>query len=365
MSPNIANGLKKLRQSLVEKELNGILISQPDNRYYLSGFDGSAGYLLITPQDKVLATDFRYLEQVKVQAPDYRIFQITNNISDWLPRLLAGTDLGKFQYNRGKLGFEAGHVSFSMYQQLSDILSKAESHIKLVPTSELVESLRMIKEPEEIKLITQATEITDRAFAYIKDTIHTGMNEKEVAWELEKFLRQNGSETMPFEIIVASGPNSALPHAKPSQRQINDGEPILIDLGARFEGYSGDLSRTICLGTPDDTFNKVYDTVLGAQLAAIAIIKEGMSGEEADGLARTIIEEAGFGEAFGHSLGHGVGLAAHEQPRIGPKSTDILTSGMAFSIEPGIYLAGWGGVRIEDLITIDNNEIRVLSKAPK
>ncbi len=191
------------------------------------------------------------------------------------------------------------------------------------------------------------------------------MTEKEVAWEIEKFMRENGSQSIPFDVIVASGPNSALPHAKPSQRTINPGEPVLIDIGAKIEGYSSDLSRTICLGTPDDTFKKVYDTVLGAQLTAMAIIKEGMSGDEADSLALTVIEQAGYGEAFGHGLGHGVGLVTHEQPRLGLNSTESLASGMVFTIEPGIYLPGWGGVRIEDLVVMEDGGIRVLSKVKK
>jgi Xaa-Pro aminopeptidase len=170
---------------------------------------------------------------------------------------------------------------------------------------------------------------------------------------------------MPFEIIVASGPNSALPHAKPSDRQIQAGEPILFDLGARIDGYSGDLSRTVCLGKPDDTFRKVYDTVLGAQLAAIAMIKDGINGADADSLSRTIIDETGHGKNFGHSLGHGVGLAPHELPRLGPNSTDILTANMVFSIEPGIYISGWGGVRIEDLAVMENDKISLISQANK
>jgi Xaa-Pro aminopeptidase len=178
-------------------------------------------------------------------------------------------------------------------------------------------------------------------------------------------MRENGSQAIPFEVIVASGPNAALPHHRPSQRQIAPGEPIVIDIGARVGGYSSDLSRTICLGAPDATFRKIYDIVLGAQLTAIAIIKEGMSGDEADKLARTVIAEAGYGEAFGHGLGHGVGLVVHEQPRLSPNSTDALIPGMVFSIEPGIYLSGWGGLRIEDLATIENGKIKVLSKAPK
>jgi Xaa-Pro aminopeptidase len=191
------------------------------------------------------------------------------------------------------------------------------------------------------------------------------MSEMEVAWEIEKFLREKGSQPLPFDLIVASGPNAALPHAKPSERIIQTGEPVIVDIGARVNGYTSDMTRTFCLGNPDDTFKKVYDTVLGAQLAALAIIKEDMSGSEADTLARTVIEEAGYKEAFGHGLGHGVGLATHEMPRLGPNSTDKLTSGMVFTVEPGIYLPGWGGVRIEDVAVIDNGKVKSISKARK
>jgi len=355
---NITNRLNKLRQSLTEKELDGIFISQSQNRYYLSGFDGSAGYLLITSKEKVLATDFRYVEQVKVQSPDYRVFQITSNLADWFPQLVTELKLKK-------LGFEAEDTSYTMYRLLSDTLKKAKSSLQLIPVDGLVESLRTVKEPEEIELITRAVEITDKAFEYIEGIIRAGMTEKEVAWELEKFQREQGSQALPFDIIVASGPNSALPHAKPTERKINSGEPIVIDMGARVGGYCSDFTRTLCLGEPGDTFKKVYDTVLGAQLTAIALIKEGMTGKKADSFARTVIEEAGYAEAFGHSLGHGVGLAEHEQPRLAPTSTEPLTSGMVFSIEPGIYLPGWGGVRIEDLVVMENGEIRVLSKGKK
>jgi len=350
--------LQKLRQKLDEKELDAIFILQPENRFYLSGFDGSAGYLLVSPQDAILATDFRYVEQAKAQATDYQIFQVTGKRSEWFPRLLG-------ELNMGKLGFEAGDIAFALYRELSDILDKAKPRLKLVPVDGLVESLRGTKEPEEIELITRAVEIADNAFDYVTDRVQVGMTEKEVAWELEKYMREHGSQATPFDIIVASGPNSALPHAKPSERKINSGEPVIIDMGARIGGYCSDLSRTICPGAPDDTFTKVYNTVLEAQLAAIAMIKEGMTGEEADKIARRIIEDAGFGDAFGHSLGHGVGLAEHELPHVGPRSREILSDGMVFSIEPGIYLVGWGGVRIEDLVVMENGKLRVLSKARK
>ena len=353
---SLKNRLHKLRQRFAEKKIDAILISQPENRYYLSGFDGSSGYLLITPQSTILATDFRYLEQAKTQAPDCEIFPITNDIADWFPKLIAELGLKR-------LGFEAGHVTFALHQKLTDILKPPQ--LKLVPVNGLVESLRAIKEPEEIEFITKAAEITDNAFAYIEEIIHIGMSEQEVAWEIEKFLRENGSETIPFDVIVASGPNSALPHAKPSPRTIRSGEPVIIDMGARCSGYSSDLSRTICLGTQDDTFSKMYNAVLGAQLAALAIIKEGMTGEQADTLARTVIEQAGYGQAFGHGLGHGLGLASHESPRLGPNSAELLTSGMVFTVEPGIYLTGWGGVRIEDVVVMENGKPRVISKARK
>ena len=164
---------------------------------------------------------------------------------------------------------------------------------------------------------------------------------------------------------MASGPKAALPHARPSARTIQEGEPVLMDIGARINGYSSDITRTICLGQPDDNFKKVYDVVLGAQMTALELIKEGMTGEQADNLARAVIAEAGYAEAFGHALGHGVGLAAHEAPRLGPGAKDELVSGMVFTIEPGVYLPGWGGVRIEDLVVLQDGKLRVLSKARK
>jgi len=354
----IGNRLQKLRQKLAEKEIDAIFISQPENRYYLSGFDGSSGYLLITLQNTILATDFRYIEQAKRQAPDYEIFQISGDIADWFPGRVA-------ELNLGKLGFEAGDITFAVYQQLTDTLNRVESKLRLVPIDGWVECLRAIKEPEEIELITKAVNITDNAFEYIEGMIHIGMSEKELAWEIEKFLREKGSEPIPFDIIVTSGSNSALPHAKPSPRRIHPGEPVVIDIGARVGGYSSNLSRTICLGTPDDTFNKVYDTVLGAQLTAMAAIKNGMTGGEIDNLARMVIKQAGFSEAFGHGLGHGIGLAPHELPRLGPNSSEHLADGMVFTIEPGVYLTGWGGVRIEDVVVMESGKIRVISTARK
>jgi len=354
----IESRIDKLCHSFAGREIDALLVSQPENRRYLSGFDGSAGYLLITPRDKILATDFRYLEQARLQAPGYQITKISGEVEDWLPGLVAGLGLRQ-------LGFEAGHIAFAFYRQLAGGLGKAELPVKLVPLEGTVEALRAIKEPEEIELITRAALISDAAMEHAESIVGTGVTELELAWEIERFMRERGSEAMPFEAIVASGPASARPHARPSSRRIAAGEPVLVDIGARVSGYASDITRTLCFGSVDETFAKVYDTVLGAQLAAIAMTSEGMTGEEADKIARIVIEEAGYGEAFGHSLGHGVGLAAHELPRLGPRSAEKLAGGMVFTVEPGIYLEGWGGVRIEDTVVMEDDKIRVISKARK
>jgi Xaa-Pro aminopeptidase len=354
----LAGRLKKLRQAFTEQGIDALFVSKPENRYYLSGFGGSAGYLLITPRANILATDFRYLEQARKAAPDYEIFKTTGDIGDWFPRLLSGLDLRH-------LGFEAGHISFSLYRKLSDTLAKAKLPLRLIPVDGLVEGLRAIKEAEEIEFITRASAISDAAFEYAENIIRPGMPEQELAWEIEKFMRERGSEATPFDVIVASGENSALPHAKPSSRQLALGEPIVIDIGAKVAGYSSDLTRTICLGAQGEDFSKVYDIVLGAQLAAAVMVKEAMTGDEADKVARIVIEEAGYKEAFGHALGHGIGLSPHEAPRLGPNSAEKLASGMVFTIEPGIYITGWGGVRIEDTVVMENGKIGVISQSRK
>jgi len=350
--------LQKLRSQFAEREIDAIFITQSENRRYLSEFDGTAGYLLITAQEAILATDFRYTEQAAREAPDFEILRITNNIADWFPGLVRDAGIKR-------LGFEAADVTFNFHRQLSDALKKKKVPVKLVTVEGLVESLRAVKEDGEIELIRKAAAITDAAFEHVEGTIKAGMTEKQVAWELEKSLRENGSQALPFEIIVASGPQAALPHAKPSERVIKEGEPVVIDMGAKYGGYASDLTRTICTGAPDDTFKKVYNTVLDAQTAAMSIINAGMTGQQADSAAREIIEKAGYGEAFGHSLGHGVGLAAHELPRLGPDSDETLTEGMVFTVEPGIYLSGWGGVRIEDTVVMEQGKVRVLSQARK
>ena len=348
--------LQNLRQRLAERELDALLISQAENRRYLSGFTGSAGFLLVTAEDAILATDFRYVEQAETQAPDFKVSQTKGEFTQWLLPMVS--DLGARM-----LGFESNDLSFATYRQLVEAASMND--IQLIPTEGMVESLRPIKEDKELELITRAARLADAAIEHIISKVSPGMKERDVAWQIERFLRENGSEGIPFDVIVASGPNSALPHAEPTERILSPGEPIVIDLGARLGGYCSDMTRTICLGSPDETFSKIYDLVLGAQLTAIATIGVGMNSEMADKMGRVVIEQGGYGDAFGHGLGHGVGLAVHEEPYLGPRASTVLADGMVFTIEPGIYVKGWGGVRIEDTVTLGKEGVKVLTRAEK
>jgi len=358
---NIESRIAKLLDKTAEKGAAAVLISQPDNLYYLSGIEGLEGYLLVTEKKTLIVTDFRYIEQAGRSTADlkgFEIFAISGKMASWLPALFEGLDIRK-------LGYESSHLTVAAYNQITEILKNSHPGIELTPLEGLVEGLRMVKEHEEIASIRRAAAITDDLFNHIYQVIHPGMSEKAAAWEIEKFMRDRGSQTVPFELIVAAGPNSALPHARPSERPIQQDEPVVIDIGSKFSNYGSDLTRTLCLGKADETFNKVYSVVLKAQLAAISGIEAGMTGAQADAIARRIIDEAGYQGKFGHSLGHGIGLVTHENPRVGPNSPDILTDNMVFTVEPGIYISGWGGVRIEDDVVFENGKLKVISSAPK
>ena len=235
----------------------------------------------------------------------------------------------------------------------------------MVETPDVVDRMRSVKDPEEMALLARAIELTDWALEEVASTMGPGVTEQEVAWELEKAMRERGADGLAFDIIVGAGPNGALPHHRADDTVIGDGQPVVIDMGAKYHGYCADLTRTIIVGEPDEKLRLVYQTVLSAQLAAEEMVETEMTGAEADAIARDIIAEAGYGENFGHSLGHGVGLAVHEYPKLGPNADDILEDGMVFTIEPGIYLSDWGGVRIEDIVVMENGRARVISQAPK
>jgi Xaa-Pro aminopeptidase len=356
---SIAQRLSVLRETLRERGLDAFLVSSPENRRYLSGFTGTAGYLLVSPEQAVLATDFRYVEQAGRQAPRYRVERVTGKL-DWFPKVAA--ELGV-----KRIGFESQHLTFGAHTSFQKAIRDADRSdgLALVETSDTLDLLRASKYAEELRLLARAVKITDEAFVEVGSTVQVGVTEREVAWRLEKGLRERGAEAVAFDIIVGAGPNGALPHHLAGDTVIGVGEPVVIDMGARYQGYCADLTRTIVIGEPDETFRRVYGTVLRAQLAAEEGVEPGMTGGEVDAISRDVIEEAGYGKSFGHSLGHGVGLAVHELPHVGPNASDILANGMIFTIEPGIYLPDWGGVRIEDVVVLEKGRARVMSKAPK
>ncbi len=348
----------KLIERLEANSLDGLIVACPYNRRYLSGFSGSNGLLLISSSVRILATDFRYYEQAEAEAGDYTLFKTNNGIDEWFGSLIS-------ELKPDKLGFESKHVSFATFTSMKKAIKKAGLKTQLVSTKGMVEALRSLKDKAEIECINKAVSISDEVINHLVELAEPGMTEIGLAWEIEKYMRQAGSQTFSFEVICASGPNSALPHAKPSNRVIRVGEPVVIDLGARIDGYTSDITRTICFGKPDSYFKKLYNIVYSAQQAAINGIVAGMSASDADSLARNIIEREGYGQNFGHGLGHGIGLDVHESPTLNPSSLERLEAGMVFTVEPGIYVPDWGGIRIEDDALLLSDRLEVLTSANK
>ncbi|MDA0769217.1 MAG: hypothetical protein BZY79_05295 [SAR202 cluster bacterium Casp-Chloro-G4] len=357
MSSNLK--LEKLREKLQEEGLDAMLISSPDNRRYMSGFTGSAGYLMISKDDAVLATDFRYVEQAGQQSPDFRVQRTASGLG-WFSEWTSAQGVKK-------VGFESTEMTVALHEAFTKVAADGEktNRPELVGVTGVIERLRTFKDAEELRLLTRAVEIADEAIDQVSPGIVPGMTEEAVAWELEKAMRERGAEMISFDTIVGAGPNGALPHHRADETVIKDGDAIVIDMGAKYHGYCSDLTRTVYVGTPDGKFREIYDIVLHAQVEAEEKVEAGMTGEQCDAISRDIIVKAGYGDDFGHSLGHGVGLAVHEFPRVGPRADDVLADGMVFTIEPGIYLSGWGGVRIEDIVVMENGRARVISKAHK
>lgn len=353
----IEDRIARLRQELNLENATAFLVSNPENIYYLSGFDGE-GWLLITSDKSIIATDSRYLEYAQAKTEREQVFLTQGAVESWFPSLVKGMSLTS-------IWVEAEHISLALFNRLKNAALSASAEIELRPTENLVGALRLVKDPGESESIEVASAIADAAIAYANTLITEGITEIELAWRLEQFMRDKGSEPLPFPVIVGSGPNAALPHARPTERRLRLGEPVVIDIGARVNGYASDLTRTFCVGTLSSLFRERYNMVLSAQTAALQGIRPGMSGAEADSLAREFISQAGYGESFIHSLGHGVGLNVHEGPSLGPNSTDILKTGMVFTIEPGVYFSGWGGIRIEDTVVLQENGVRSLTRTPK
>jgi len=348
------NKIARLRQHILEQKLDAVIITKPTNRRYLSGFTGSNGYLLMTTQENILLTDFRYTEQASKEAPDFKVIQYQLPLTNTLRELTATHKLSR-------IGLERETITLGIYEEFTAGIPD----VKLVPITDPVDHLRRVKLPHELDCIKKAAEITDKAFLHILDFIRTGMTENEVAVELEFFMKRLGSERNAFEIIVASGVRGALPHGVASSKIVNKGEMVTLDLGCVYQGYHSDMTRTIFLGKPEPVQREIYELVLRAQEAVLQAIQPGMTGMQADTIARNIISKAGYGDYFGHGLGHSVGLDIHEEPRLAPHDASILEPGMVVTVEPGVYLPNWGGVRIEDLIVITSDGCDIISKSPK
>ena len=350
--------LSKLRQILTENDLDAFLVSDVTNERYLAGFIGSPGdaWLLISQDLALIATDSRYWEQVERECPDFELVKITAKFDDVLPEVLQRLG-GK------RIGYEADHVTVAQY----DRWMKPFGEVEWVATDEWVKKLRAVKDAEEIALMRKAVALADEALAHGLQHIRPGMTERELAWIMETYMRTHGAEKISFDLIVGGGPNGAMAHYRAADVPLPAGQPIVIDMGAKLNGYCSDLTRTVCLGEPaePERFWEVYNTVLAAQEKAEAEIRAGMTGIEADAIARQVIADAGYGEQFGHGLGHGVGLEVHEKPRASYISPDTLAAGNLITVEPGIYITGWGGVRIEDIVLVTADGVEVLTQSPK
>lgn len=346
--------VNRLRRALAELGLDAILINSEYNRRYISGFTGSSGMVLITLSDSILLTDFRYMTQAPEQAIGYEIVEHAPKAMQTVKELLKARKISK-------LGFEQEHVVYGEFADWTAVIGDIALH----PVSGLVEGLRMIKDEAELQVMQEAADLADATFTHIQKLLQPGVKESDIALEMEIFMRSHGAHSSSFETIVASGERSALPHGKASERIIGNNEFVKLDFGAYLKGYCSDITRTVVVGTPTDKHREIYDIVLEAQLNALAHIRPGMTGRVADALTRDVITKYGYGDKFGHGTGHGLGMEVHEAPRLSKLSETILTPGMTVTVEPGIYLPGFGGVRIEDDIVITDTGIKILTASTK
>jgi Xaa-Pro aminopeptidase len=345
-----------LVDGLTAAHLDGLLLTGLSNIRYLTGFSGSSALLIVTPRDVVLITDFRYQTQVVTEVGDLARVSIESS-SLWTGLWQQLAQLATVKV----LGFETAHIQHRDFQRLVE----AGARWQWRPTVDLVETLRERKDGEEIGRIQAAAGVATRALERTLPQVRVGMSELAVAGVLEKALRDEGSEGFPFPSIVASGPRSALPHAHSSSRTLERGDFLLMDFGAEVDGYCSDLTRTVVMGRASEEHREVYDVVRQANDRAAKGVRAGMSGRDADAIARHSIERAGYGELFGHSLGHGIGLEVHEAPRLARTADGALPEGAVVTIEPGIYRPGWGGVRIEDDVVLDVDGPHILTQFPR
>ncbi len=340
----------RLAAGLAERELDLMLVTEIVNVGYLTGFGGTNGACVCGPDTRLFLTDFRYTERAEAEVEGWETITVRD---DWLG--------GIAERLSGRVGFEDDHVSVRLLERLR---GKLPDGVETVAAGGAVEKLRRVKDVAELEAIAAASELADEVWRWSLEWGLLGRSERVVARAAEARIREFGGDPS-FPAIVAAGPNGALPHAEPGEREIGRGELVVFDMGAKLDGYCSDGTRTFATGDPGERGREVYAAVLAAQAAALEAVEAGVGGERLDGVARESIAAAGYGERFGHGLGHGVGLEVHEAPRVSPRSEDVLASGEVVTIEPGIYLPGELGVRIEDLVVVAEDGCRNLSGLPK
>ncbi|MGB6291055.1 MAG: Xaa-Pro peptidase family protein [Desulfobulbales bacterium] len=353
--------LAKIQAAIRRKGADALLVTQPENRRYLSGYTAtdlsiaeSAGVLLVPRRGTpLLLTDSRYQLQAEKEAVGFEVLLLRGSLLEGLKMVLG-------QRGHRRLAFESHYLLHGTAIKLMDLGQK--QGIEMIPVSGMVEKLRMIKSREEIQKIQQSVLLNESVFQEVFADLKPGKTEREVALAIESTMMHSGADAVAFPTIVAAGPNAALPHAVPTDRVINEGETIIIDMGLKLDGYCSDMTRTVVLGKPDKSIVKIIRLVRKAQRAAIKTIKAGIMARDADMAARVVLSGAGYGKNFGHGLGHGVGLAVHESPSLNRMRRNKLQAGMVVTVEPGIYLPGWGGVRLENMVVIEKKGCAILNQ---
>ena len=354
MSTIFQNRLNKLHEYISIKNYDGMYITNSTNIRYLTGFTGSAGLLLVLDQSAYFFTDGRYIQQSKEQVQNAKINIISNSYFDELKN-------HNFLSSKMNIGFESEHMSFSYYETMITNFPK----INWISTTSIVENLAAIKDNEEIESLKTAIEITDEVFTKIIPEIKQGVTEKYISTKISYLFKMNGAEGDSYESIIAGGPRSALPHARPTDRKFEKGDFIVMDFGALYNGYHADMTRTLVVGKPTNKHTEIYDIVLESQLNGISTARSGIPCSEVDNACRSIIKENGYGDMFTHSTGHGIGLEVHTLPRVHKNNHDLLKQNQVITIEPGIYIPDWGGVRIEDDCLILDSSCLPLNKSSK
>ncbi len=354
---DVAGRVPRLLELLDAAGCDALLVTKAENVRYLTGFSGSAGMLLVSPAGSLLVTDGRYREQAgeQVASAGVECELVVDAAKGQLDALASAAQ------RHGRLGLEATSVTWSLQQRLASSFDRSE----LVATRGLVERLRAVKDAGEAARIEAACDVADVAIAQVKSMLAEGCTEAQFATELEAEMRRRGSSGASFETIVASGPNGAKPHARPTERVVGRGELVVVDFGATVDGYRSDMTRTLCVGAPEGELARLVEAVFAAQRAGLRAVAAGVTGGAVDEACRTSLVEAGYGDAFLHSTGHGVGLEIHESPAVAKDSADILGPGTVVTVEPGAYLAGFGGARIEDTVLVGSSVARPLTKSTK